>query len=207
MWYWQVILLIQNQGCHGTYLPAVGMCQLYFECLQKLWPLLLELQMDAHHITMIPFLSLTCNILKFKFERCTYPDESYYSIEERTVLSCQTTIVDICSQKILPLLSYCKNLYEMKKCIGLFTRLCTSSLCTAILDSIVTSSLVKCILINWLLLPSQSTDIHYIRELFNVNTAVEEVADKSLLITVVRKLTVLVIKCLGVMMDEGKGKR
>ena len=215
MWYCQVILLTLNQGCYGTYLPAAGMCQLYFECLQKLWPLLLELQMGAHHVTMVPFLSLTCDILKFKFESCTYADGSHYSIEESTVLSCQTTVVDICSQKILPLLSYCRNLYEMKKCIGLFNRLCTSlhnrhSSCSTILDSIVSSSLVKCILINWLLLPSQSTDILYIRELFNVNTTVtssEEVADKSLLVTVVRKLTVLVIKCLGVMADEGKGKR
>ena len=211
-------MLIQNQSYYAAYLPAAGMCQLYFECLQKLWPVLLELQMGVHHVTMVPFLSLTCDILKFKFENDTCTDRYHYSIEESTVASCQISVVDICGQKILPqLLSYCRNLYEMKKCIGLFTGVCTSkflrdhrSVCNMLLDSITCSGLVKCILINWLLLPSQSTDILYIRELFNINTTVTsstEVADKSLLVTVVRKLTVLVIKCLSVMVDEGKGKR
>ena len=201
----------------GAYLPA-GMCQLYFEYLQKLWPVLLESQMGADHVSMVPFICLTCDILKFKFENDTYSDGHHYSIEESTVLSCQTSVVDICSQKILPqLLSCCRNLYEMKKCVALFTRLCTSkflhdrhSLCSTLLDSITSSSLVKFILINWLLLPSQSTDILYIRDLFNINIASPAEfadADKSLLVTVVRKLTVLVIKCLSVMVDEGKGKR
>ena len=195
--------------------------------MQRLWPMLLEFHLGAQStISMVPFLSLTCDILKFKLERdsdSTYQD-GYHSvdncsIEESTVLSCQTSITDICAQNIFPrLLSHCSNLFEAKKCLGLFTKVCGSellhdrcSLCSTVLDSVISSSLVRNILLNWLLLQSHSNDIHCIMELFGINPIVTKLAevadgDKSLLATVVRKLTVLVVKCVSLTVEGGKGE-
>lgn len=192
--------------------------------------MLLELQLGAQNtVGMVPFLSLTCDILKFKFENdscSTYCDGchgvSNCSIEERTLLSCKTSIVDNCAHKTFPqLLSHCSNLFEMKKCLGLFIKVCDSKLlhdccglCNTVLDTITSSSLVKNILLNWLLLQYQSSDIQCIMEVFSINpvsalaTLVEVAdADKNLLATVVRKLTVLAIKSLSVTVDGGKGKK
>ena len=184
----------------------------------RLWPVLLDLQLLGNAaVSMVPFVSLTSDILKFKVENDTHTN-SRDSTKERTVLSWQACLVDAClTHKALPkLLNCCRNLYEMKKCVGLFARVCNSkflhdcnSLCSTLLGSITSSSLVKCVVYNWLLLPSQSTDIHYIRNLFNISssTSVELLDDDtSLLATVVRKLTVLIMKCLSVMVEEGKGK-
>lgn len=194
--------------------------------MQKLWPTLLELQLSGQHtVAMVPFLSLTCDILKFKFENdsCNSCCDGSHcvsncSVEERTILSCQTSIVDLCTHKTLPrLLGHCSNLFEMKKCLGLFTKVCGSTLlhdccrlCSIVLDSIISSSLVKNVLLNWLSLQSQSFDVNCIMGLFGIDpgATLAEIADadKSLLATIVRKLTVLIIKCLSVTMDEGKGK-
>jgi len=210
------------------YLDA-GACQLYFGCLQKLWPVLLGLQLGAQHaVSMVPFVSLTCDILKFKIasDGCNVCDGgchcvNSHSVEEGAVLSCQTHIVDICTHSTLPkILGHCRNLFEAKKCLSLFARICSSrvlndddrcSLCSAILDTITSSSLVKCILLNWLSQQSECTDIQCIRDLFGLiataETFAEVDADKSLLATMVRKLTVLTMKCLNVTLDGGNGKK
>lgn len=210
-----------------------GACQLYFECVQKLWPTLLELQLGGQRaVSMVPFLSLTRDILKFKFGhdscythdngcRCIVNDNC--SIEERSVMLCQSSIVvDICNKKILPhLLGCCSNLFEMKRCLGLFARVCSSKLvhnhyhlCDAILNTITSSSSIRNVLLNWVSLQSQSTDVQCIKELFAINATVAEAvtmevtdADKNLLVTVVRKLTVLVIRCLSIAADGGKGMK
>ena len=189
--------------------------------MQRLWPRLLEFQLGAQGtISMVPFLSLTCDIVKFKLERdncSTYQDG--FIDEERAVLSCQTSIIDICAQNTLPrLLGHCITLFEVKKCLGLFTKVCGSELlqdscglCSTVLDSVMSSSLVRKILLNWLLLQSQSENIHCIMELFGINPVggiLAEVADndKGLLATVVRKLTVLVVKCVSITVEGGKGE-
>ena len=193
----------------GAYPPA-EICQLYFEHVQKQWPVLLDLHMNADCYNMAPLVSLTCDILKFKFENDISSDGCLHSF----VLSCQNCILDICTHKLVPqLLSYCSNLYEMKKCLGLFTRICASrflhcGLCCTLMDAVTSSSLVKGILLNWLLLPTHSDDVCYIRKLFSISAISVEVViddDDSLLTTVVRKLTLLFIKCLSIMMDGGKG--
>lgn len=186
--------------------------------------MLLEFQLGAQGtISMVPFLSLTCDIVKFKLERnnCSSYQDGYHCVgnEERVVLSCQTSIIDICAQNTLPrLLGHCSTLFEVKKCLGLFTKVCgnellhdSCSLCSTVLDSVISSNLVRKILLNWLLLQSGSNDIHCIMKLFGINPVVEtlvEVADndKGLLATVVRKLTVLVIKCVSITVEGGKGE-
>lgn len=194
------------------------MCQLHFECLQKLWPTLLKLQFgDQHTVSMVPFLSLTCTILKFKFAKascCNTEDDGCHHVEFTTVLACQSSISDICCRKVLPqLLNHCSNLFEMKKCLGLFNTVCDNGyehhgLRDDVLDNITSSSLVKSILLKWLLLPSHSVDIYYIRDLFGVNIAATSVeVDDTLVATVVRKLMLLVMKCLSITVDKGKGKK
>lgn len=215
------VIYVKRCFCLSTLTCTAEVCQLYFEHLQKLWPVLLELQFNGQHtISMIPFLSLTCDILKFKLANDSR-DADHYPIEdlETNVLSCQTSVVDICTQKMVPhLLGHCSNLFEMKKCLGLFTRVCDSrlvqdhyGLCSVVLDKITSSSVVKHHLLNWLSLQSHSTDIHCLRDHFGVSSAVAMAvavdADMSLLATMVRKLIVLVIKCLSVTVGGGKGKK
>jgi len=195
---------------------CTGLGQLYFGSLQKIWPLLLQLHL-TRACEIVSFVSFTSDILKYHLDICGFSKDvthlSTLSCDEKSILSCQVSIIETFTLKILSgLFEHCSNLFEVKKCLGLFTRIsnfnpCPNDLCSTILEIVTTSSLVQHILKDWLSCQSSTAEVCYVRDMFGVTTINAEVddSDKSLLAAVVRKLLVLTIKCLSVSMASGKG--
>jgi len=180
---------------------------------------LLQFHLTSHpSCEIVSFLSFTLDILKYQFDGCNPCEETStllntLSHDKRAILSCQVSIIETFTYKILSgLLNLCTSLFEVKKCLGLFTRISkfTSSpreLCDTILDVLTTSTLVKHVLVDWLSCQPSTTDVCYIRVLYEVSTTRAEVdnSNRNLLTTVVRKLLVLSIKCLSIVMTTEKG--
>jgi len=186
------------------------------------WPLLLQFHLTNHHACEIAsFLSFTLDILKYRFDGCSpygIGEEissllSTLSHDERAILSCQVSIIESFTYKIMSgLLNLCASLFEVKKCLGLFTRiikfnLSPHELCNTILEVLTTSTLVQHVLLDWLSCQSSTTDVCYIKNIFEIPTVRTEVdiSNRSLLATVIRKLLVLSIKCLSVVVATEKG--
>ncbi|XP_065912445.1 uncharacterized protein [Dysidea avara] len=213
--------LLKSFHDNDQFIRTSGFGQLYFGSLQKVWPSLLQLHLTSQSTCgIISFVSFTSDILKYRFDGCSpcrTGEEissllSTLSHDERAILSCQVSIIEIFTHEIVSgLLNLCISLFEVKKCLGLFTRIskftCTPhELCGTVLNVLTTSTLVQRVLLDWLSCQSSTTDVCYIRDIFEVTTVRTEIdnSGKSLLATVVRKLLVLSIKCLSVVVTNGK---